>query len=145
MLYSEQIFRDNVLNANLIIDGNFKTKLCELNMFFKINKKMMLIVNNNTPFKNMTINLLSLANIPLIANDSYDISIKYFIENTKNKDENNTDKMDIEIEEPNNDINKDKDKDKDKDKEKDKDNNLEEVILKDDDKSLLSASWRDGG
>jgi len=141
MIYSEQIFRDKVLNTDLIIDGNFKTKLCELNMFFKMNKKMMLIVNNNTPFKNMTINLLSLANIPLIANDSYDISIKYFIENAQSKDENNIDKMDIEIEESNNDNNKDKDKDKDKDnekeKEKDKNNNLDEVKIKDDDKEEI--------
>ena len=129
LLYSEQIFRDKVLNDNLIIDNNFKTKLCELNMFFKMNKKMMLIVNNNTLFKNMTINLLSLANIPLIANDSYDICIKYFVENTQNKEESNIDKMDIEIEEPNNNNN-------DKDKEKDK-SNLDEVKIKDDDKEEI--------
>ena len=32
-------------------------------------------------FKNMSINLLSIANIPLIANDKYDICLKYYIPN----------------------------------------------------------------
>ena len=101
MDYNEQVFKDDVLNSELIIDNNYKTKLCEINMFFKTNQRMILVINDNTTFKNMSINLLSTANIPLIANDKYDIYLKYSIKNNKNKiniekKDDNIEKMDIE-------------------------------------------------
>ena len=101
MDYNEQVFKDDVLNSELIIDNNYKTKLCEINMFFKTNQRMILIINDNTTFKNMSIILLSTANIPLIANDKYDIYFKYSIKNNKNKmniekKDDNNEKMDIE-------------------------------------------------
>ena len=99
MEYNEQIFKDNVLNENIVIDNNYKTKLCEINMFFRNNKRTILVINNNSTFKNMSVNLLSTANIPLIVNDKYEIFIKFFIKNSKN----NIEKMDIE---ENNDANK---------------------------------------
>ena len=99
MEYNEQIFKDNVLNENIIIDNNYKTKLCEINMFFRNNKRTILVINNNSTFKNMSVNLLSTSNIPLIVNDKYEICIKFFIKNSKN----NIEKMDIE---ENNDVNK---------------------------------------
>ena len=86
---------------------------------------MILIINDNTTFKSMSINLLSTANIPLIVNDKYDIFIKYFVNNTDGKykckyKKNEIEKYKMDIEENiNNDNNKDKDKDKDKEKEKD--------------------------
>ena len=126
MDYNEQVFKDDVLNGNLILDSNYKTKLCEINMFFKTNQRMILFINDNTTFKNMSINLLSTANIPLISSDKYDIYLKYFIKNNKNK--NNIEKKDnekMDIEEIN-EISKDNDKDKDKDNIK-KENN-EEII-----------------
>ena len=100
--YNEQIFKDDVLNGIIIVNNNYKTKLCELNTFYAANKRMILIINENTTFKSMTVNLLSTANIPLIANDKYDIFIKYFVPISKNKfknDKKETDKnnkMDIE-------------------------------------------------
>ena len=98
MDYDEQIFKNEVLNGNYIIDSNYKTKLCEINMFFRTNKRMILIINDKSTFKHMTINLLSIANIPLIANDKYDICLKYYIPN-KNKipnEKKDIDKMEIE-------------------------------------------------
>jgi len=100
--YNEQIFKDDVLNGFIFVNNNYKTKLCELNTFYATNKRMILIINENTTFKSMTVNLLSTANIPLIANDKYDIFIKYFVHiskrkfknDKKEKDKNN--KMDIE-------------------------------------------------
>ena len=98
MDYDEQIFKNEILNGNYIIDSNYKTKLCEINMFFRTNKRMILIINDKSTFKHMTINLLSIANIPLIANDKYDICLKYYIPN-KNKipnEKKDIDKMEIE-------------------------------------------------
>ena len=60
MDYNEQIFKDDVLNRDLIIDNIYKTKLCEINMYFKTNQRMILVINENTTFKNMSINLLSI-------------------------------------------------------------------------------------
>ena len=124
--YDEQVFKDDVLICNKINnDNNYKTKLCELNTFYATNKRMILIINDNTTFKSMSINLLSTANIPLIVNDKYDIFIKYFVNNTDSKykckyKKNEIEKYKMDIEENiNNDNNKDKDKDKDKEKEKD--------------------------
>ena len=117
MDYNEQVFKDDVLNSDLVIDNNYKTKLCEINMFFKTNQRMMLVVNDNTTFKNMSINLLSSANIPLIANDKYDIYFKYSIKNNKNKNniekkDDNNEKMDIEeINDNNKDVMKKEEKD----------------------------------
>ena len=128
--YNEQIFKDEVLITNRIMnDNNYKNKLCELNTFYATNKKMILIINDNTTFKSMTINLLSTANIPLIVNEKYDIVIKYFVNNIVSKYKSKYKKKDIdknkmEIEENiNNDNNKDKGEDKDSSiKEDEKDN-----------------------
>ena len=49
------------------------------------NKRMILIINDNTTFKNMSVNLLSTANIPLISNDKYDICLKFGCKGTKKK------------------------------------------------------------
>ena len=105
MEYNEEIFKDNVLNENIIIDNNFKTKLCEINMFFRTNKRTILIINNNSTFKNMTVNLLSTANIPLFLNNKYEIYLKFFIKKSKNKVE----KMEIEENTDLNKVNKNED------------------------------------
>ena len=90
--YSEEIFNEDVLNDNLIIDSYFKAKLYDLNMHFISNKRIPLNINNDTTFKNITITLISDANIVLISNDKYDLCLKYFIKTNRN----NIEKMDIE-------------------------------------------------
>ena len=90
--YCEEIFNEDVLNDNLIIDSYFKAKLYDLNMHFINNKRIPLTINNDTTFKNMTIILISDANIVLISNDKYDLCLKYFIKNNRN----NIAKMDVE-------------------------------------------------
>ena len=85
MSYNEEIFKEKVLKDNYITDENFKTKLCELNMFFFTNKRLILSLNNTTTFKTMGITLLSTANIPLISNDKYDISFEFYVEIKKEK------------------------------------------------------------
>ena len=111
MDYDEQIFKNDVLNDEINIETNYKTKLCEINMFFRTNQRMMLLINDNTTFKNMAINLLSTANIPLISNDKYDIDLKFYIKNNifnneKNKEFIKKGENKMEIEE-----NNDKEKD----------------------------------
>ena len=85
MSYNEEIFKEKVLKDNYITDENFKTKLCELNMFFFTNKRLILSLNNTTTFKTMGITLLSTANIPLISNDKYDIAFEFYVEIKKEK------------------------------------------------------------
>ena len=102
--YDDQIFKDKVLKENIIKDESFKTKLCELNMFFFNNKRLRLSLNNNTTFKNMGIILLATANIPLISNDKHDISFEFYVEVKKEKksedkkEDKGEDKMIIEKE-----------------------------------------------
>ena len=79
--YNEQIFKDDVLNTNLIIDNNYKNKLCELNTYFITNRSVYLAINENTPFKEMKHTILSKTNISLIANDKYALNFKFYIEN----------------------------------------------------------------
>ena len=99
MDYDEQIFKRDILNEKIYIESNYKTKLCEINMFFRTNQKMILLINENTTFKNMGINLLSIANIPLIPNDKYDIDIKFYINDEKKIQLSKKDSSKMEIEE----------------------------------------------
>ena len=86
MSYNEETHKEKVLKDNYITDENFKTKLCELNMFFFNNKRLILFLNNTTTFKTMGISLLSKANIPLISNDKYVIEKNELKELKKEKD-----------------------------------------------------------
>jgi hypothetical protein len=77
--YNEEIFKEKALKDNYINDESFKTKLCELNMFFFRNKKLILSLNNDTTFKTMGITLLAIVNIPLISNDKFDIAFEFYV------------------------------------------------------------------
>ena len=81
MEYNEQIFKDETLNQNLIIDKNFKNKLCEINTFFMMNKRTILDIYDNTSFRYMSVILLAHSNIVLITDNKYEISFKFYIEN----------------------------------------------------------------
>ena len=100
--YNEQIFKDKVLKDNFITDENFKTKLCELNMFFFTNKRLILSLTDTTTFKIIGIILLATANIPLISNDKYDIAFEFYVEikkeEIKHKKESQDKKGKMEIE-----------------------------------------------
>ena len=117
--YNENIFKEKVLKDNFINDESFKTKLCELNMFFFTNKRLIISVNDNSSFKLLGIILLSTANIPLISNDKYDIYFEFYVEvkiekkeeKEKIEEKNNKEQMIIE---------------KEKEKEKENENNMDE-------------------
>ena len=94
--YNDQIFKDDVLNTNLIIDNIYKNKLCELNTYFITNRSIYLSINENTSFKEMKHTILSKTNISLIANDKYDLYFKFYIDNNTI---NNNKFFDMDIEE----------------------------------------------
>ena len=126
--YNEEIFKEKALKDNYINDESFKTKLCELNMFFFRNKKLILSLNNNTTFKTMGITLLAIANIPLISNDKFDIAFEFYVEIKKEiKEEKKEDKIEAKNDKDKNDnkmeiekIEKEKDKEKIEEEEKEK-------------------------
>ena len=93
--YNEEIFKTKVLKDNIINDESFKTKLCELNMFFFSNKRLILSLGETTTFKTMGIILLATANIPLISNDKYDITFDFYVEIKKEKKEEKKDAKEI--------------------------------------------------
>ena len=133
--YNEEIFKTKVLKDNIITDESFKTKLCELNMFFFSNKRLILSLSEATRFKTMGIILLATANIPLISNDKYDITFDFYVEikkeekkDIKESNESKEEKMIIE-------------KEKEKEDNLDDEDNInmfnDEINMEDDEEEIL--------
>jgi hypothetical protein len=89
VIYSDSSYIDNIENNKTIDDNVFKEKLIEYNTALKAMKEVKFLLSENSVFDDMSSVLLSNTNVTFVANESYDVTLVYFLSlKVNNKTEN---------------------------------------------------------
>ena len=92
VIYSDSSYIENIEKDKTIDDKVFKEKLIEYNTALKAMKEVKFLLSENSVFDDMSSVLLSNTNVTFVANESYDVTLVYFLSLKVN---NKTEKFDI--------------------------------------------------
>ena len=92
VIYSDSSYIENIENNKTIDDTVFKEKLIEYNTALKAMKEVKFLLSENSVFDDMSSVLLSNTNVTFVANESYDVTLVYFLSLKVN---NKTEKFEI--------------------------------------------------
>ena len=85
ILYSDELYKNNIEKNTEITDKDFKEKLFEYNKALIEMKEVKFLLSENSIVDDMTSILLSNTNVTFAANENYDVTLSYYL-NIKNKD-----------------------------------------------------------
>ena len=92
VIYSDSSYIENIEKDKTIDDKVFKEKLIEYNTALKAMKEVKFLLSENSVFDDMSSVLLSNTNVTFVANESYDVTLVYFLSLKVN---NKTEKFEI--------------------------------------------------